>query len=219
MSERKEKKSERLEVRLPYSKKQAFVEACEQQSDTPSNAIRRFINSYIRRSDNDALGHWAGSLKRRWFPVTALTAALLGVMSLAYWQLNNASETDSFSHEALYKSYDSNNNDVIDIGEISVQDNEKQLFEILDFNGDDVIDRDEFLAKGDAAWMYKKSDPEIDEENNSVTTQTDGAINYIQYDLTNKDDPYIAVWVNNVDNEPTSFRADKILFKNRPAEN
>ncbi len=219
MSERKEKKSERLEVRLPYSKKQAFVEACEQQSDTPSNAIRRFISSYIRRSDNDTLGHWAGSVKRKLLPVGAMTVAAIGVMSLAYWQLGGGPQTDAIEHEALYKSYDINGNDVIDIGEITSQDNEKQLFEVLDLNGDNAIDRDEFIAEGDVAWMYKKNDPQLDDENNSVVTETEGTIHYIQYDLSNKDNPYIAVWVNNVDNEQRSFRADKVLFKNRPAEN
>jgi len=37
-----EKKSERLEVRLGYEEKQDFTEACENQGDTPSGAIRRF---------------------------------------------------------------------------------------------------------------------------------------------------------------------------------
>ena len=42
-----EKKTERLDVRLSHEKKQAFSEACENQGDTPSTAVRRFINSYI----------------------------------------------------------------------------------------------------------------------------------------------------------------------------
>ena len=51
----REKKSERFEVRLPFSKKQGFVKACEDQGDTPSNAVRRFIDSYIRRADADEM--------------------------------------------------------------------------------------------------------------------------------------------------------------------
>jgi len=42
-----EKKSERLEVRLGYEEKQTFTEACENQGDTPSGAVRRFINGYV----------------------------------------------------------------------------------------------------------------------------------------------------------------------------
>ena len=50
-----EKKSERLEVRLGYREKGAFVEACEMQGDTPSGAVRRFISGYVRRADGDIL--------------------------------------------------------------------------------------------------------------------------------------------------------------------
>ena len=47
---RKEKKSEMIEVRIPYSKKQAFMKACEEEGITASHAIRTFIDVYLKRS-------------------------------------------------------------------------------------------------------------------------------------------------------------------------
>jgi len=51
MSEKRpEKKSETLEVRLPHSKKEAFMEACERDGITASHAMRSFIDAYLKRS-------------------------------------------------------------------------------------------------------------------------------------------------------------------------
>lgn len=47
---RKEKKSEMIEVRIPHSKKQAFMKACEDEGITASHAIRTFIDAYLKRS-------------------------------------------------------------------------------------------------------------------------------------------------------------------------
>ncbi|MEL8055524.1 MAG: energy transducer TonB [Pseudomonadota bacterium] len=47
---RKEKKSEMIEVRIPHSKKQAFMKACEEEGITASHAIRTFIDAYLKRS-------------------------------------------------------------------------------------------------------------------------------------------------------------------------
>jgi len=48
-----EKKTERLDIRVSHQKKQAFTQACEDQGDTPSHAVRRFITTYIRRANRD----------------------------------------------------------------------------------------------------------------------------------------------------------------------
>ncbi|THD79353.1 MAG: hypothetical protein E7812_09780 [Phenylobacterium sp.] len=41
------KKSESLEVRLPYAAKQAFMAACEKDGRTASEAVRAFIEAEI----------------------------------------------------------------------------------------------------------------------------------------------------------------------------
>ena len=48
-----EKKSERMEIRLGHLEKQGFIEACHTQGDTPSEAMRRFIEGYTRRANSD----------------------------------------------------------------------------------------------------------------------------------------------------------------------
>lgn len=48
-----EKKSERMEIRLGHLEKQGFLEACHTQGDTPSEALRRFIEGYTRRANSD----------------------------------------------------------------------------------------------------------------------------------------------------------------------
>ena len=58
-----EKKSERLDIRVSHKKKMEFAEACADQGDTPSNAIRRFITSYIRRAKNDDLKAFLQKMK------------------------------------------------------------------------------------------------------------------------------------------------------------
>ena len=80
-----EKKSERLEVRLGYQEKQTFTEACENQGDTPSGAVRRFINGYVRRSDEDVLSSaWRGAARRRaWKPVAFL--AIFVAIAAMFW--------------------------------------------------------------------------------------------------------------------------------------
>lgn len=87
MPQKSEKKSERLEIRLPFSKKADFLKACEQQSDTPSNVVRRFINSYIRRSNADEFKFTHKVLGRRLFrPVTA--SALMGLLVAGFWLIS-----------------------------------------------------------------------------------------------------------------------------------
>lgn len=96
-----EKKSERLEVRLGYQEKQTFTEACENQGDTPSGAVRRFINGYVRRSDADVLSSaWRGAAKRRgWKPVmfVAIFAAVVGAFMWLVEQKPFVSDDTIFS--------------------------------------------------------------------------------------------------------------------------
>nr|WP_070960537.1 energy transducer TonB [Hyphomonas sp. Mor2] len=49
-TERPEKKTEMIEVRLPHSKKEAFKRACEEEGITVSHAVRTFIDAYLRRA-------------------------------------------------------------------------------------------------------------------------------------------------------------------------
>ena len=46
----KEKKSETLEIRLSYAKKNAFMAQCAKDNETASHVLRRFIETYVVRA-------------------------------------------------------------------------------------------------------------------------------------------------------------------------
>ena len=55
MTKRPEKKSETIEVRVSYSEKLAFMEACKQAGTTASHAIRSYIDDFLHPKPEDSL--------------------------------------------------------------------------------------------------------------------------------------------------------------------
>lgn len=91
MSERrKEKKSEMIEVRIPHSKKQAFMKACDEEGITASHAIRTFIDAYLKRSRRMKVKQVAQELSMTLIrnpikttgSIGAVTAALIAAFTL-----------------------------------------------------------------------------------------------------------------------------------------
>jgi len=124
---KKEKHSDRFEIRLAHTKKKAFIEACENQSDTPSSAVRRFIDSYIRRSKLDAFSFsfrlFRQKIARHWFPISALCVAIISVPILGSYGLkHHGIATTEEIRLALFNVYDSNANGLLELGEISERD-------------------------------------------------------------------------------------------------
>ncbi len=62
-NQRREKKSETIEVRVSHSEKQAFMEVCEAEGTTASSSIRSYIDRVLNPTTNkDHLDRWfAGS--------------------------------------------------------------------------------------------------------------------------------------------------------------
>ena len=110
-----EKKSERLEVRLGYEEKQTFTEACENQGGTPSGAVRRFINGYVRRSDEDVLSSaWRGAAKRRgWKP--AVFVGVFAAIGAVFWGLSN--RVPVVTDDAIFSARDINVNGELEYAE------------------------------------------------------------------------------------------------------
>lgn len=160
-----ERHNDRFEIRLPYTKKQDFIKACEDQSDTPSASIRRFINSYIRRANADNLAFKAmpiaGFFKRK---------ALMGVAAIAL--IGSAifavpKGIDSYTNHKnertrlnLFATYDANNDGLIALGEITQDD--VSLHRVLDVDNELGISKDEFQTSGKMFWTHKLNpdDPE-----------------------------------------------------------
>ncbi|WP_296596333.1 EF-hand domain-containing protein [Phenylobacterium sp.] len=69
------KKSESLEIRIPYAAKIAFMDRCQREGRTASEAVRAFIDRQIEAP--------AASSRRRWrIAAGAMIAAALGAVAL-----------------------------------------------------------------------------------------------------------------------------------------
>ena len=82
----KEKKSEGLDVRLPYSVKKRFMAATKARGETASAAVRRFIEEYISETEaalsKPPLKEVAMTAQRNPLKTLAIAGTALGAMSL-----------------------------------------------------------------------------------------------------------------------------------------
>jgi hypothetical protein len=146
-----EKKTERLDVRISHEKKKAFVEACENQGDIPSNAIRRFISTYIRREQRDEM---AAAIRFSPWKRYMGYFAIGGIMTLGAIGIWSAVETQRSTARAhdIFAGYDKNRNNVIDLGEIAP--NDYHLHRVLNIDGVDGISPSEFRVNGRMMWQF-----------------------------------------------------------------
>lgn len=154
------KKSERLEVRLGYEEKQTFTEACENQGDTPSGAVRRFINGYVRRSDEDVLSSaWRGAVKRRGLKPIAFLA-VFGVIAAVFWGLSNHFPT--MRDDRIFSVRDINGNGELEYAEHglgpALDGSPNGVPRVLDLDGAGTISRKEFIAKGRMVYAVESKD-------------------------------------------------------------
>ena len=160
-----ERNNDRFEIRLPYTKKQAFIKACDDQSDTPSASLRRFIDSYIRRANADNLSFkalpFAGFFKRKaLMGVAAIALIGLGLFAVPKGVNNYANYKTEQARLELFASYDTDNSGLITLGEIS--ENDVSLHRVLDVDNTHGISKDEFQTSGKMFWTHKLNpdDPE-----------------------------------------------------------
>lgn len=198
-----EKKSERLEIRLSHSKKQSFNQACESQGDTPSGAVRRFIDGYIRRADQDAFKDGLRALgrigRRQWVPIGVVASLLLIGGYFTGQALRPSSidgpivtaSTDEFPpiNYALFAVYDKNANGVLDLGEIA--DNDAHLHRVLNLDGEAGISPAEFYAKAKMQWSFVKpgtvKTDEDDVGSPTASVKQDGDATLVEFDLSDPD--------------------------------
>ena len=211
-----EKKSERIEIRVSHSKKQAFNQACETSGDTTSSALRRFIDSYIRRADGDAFADGFRAMgrmaKRRWFPLSTVAALLLVGGYFTGQALKPTPQdgpivtasTDDFPpiDYALFAAYDKNANGVLDLGEVA--ENDEHLHRVLNLDGEAGISPAEFYTTGDMDWNFIQKGSTViaegaftDEGEHIPTTMTKQAKGelprIVVFDLTDASAPSIQV--------------------------
>jgi len=186
-----EKKSERFEVRLPFSKKQAFVEACEEQGDTPSEAVRRFIHTYLRRAREDNMGMARRSLRHKarqhWAYGTAgimaiAVVSIIGPQGCAHLDAQRTLE----AKQALFVNYDKNGDAVLTRGEVAQ--NDKALHDVLDIDDSGDIAFDEFFVEG----RMQISQSNSSEKPNLARDFKSRKL--VVFNLNNTQSPVLSVW-------------------------
>jgi len=205
-----EKKSERFEIRLPFSKKQAFVEACEAQGDTPSEALRRFIHTYLRRSEEDSLGPARRRLryKARQNWVFGLSGVLaIGAMSIAGPQgcASIKAQKIESQRQALFAAYDKDGSGALERGEVTS--NDKALHDVLDIDDSGGISLKEFLPKGRMQVALLGPDPKKDGSKPLDNRKL------VMFDLNDRDKPVLSSWSVNDSNGAVTDKMDRIIYR------
>ncbi|WOR14091.1 hypothetical protein RYZ27_09960 [Hyphomonas sp. FCG-A18] len=159
-----EKKSERFEIRLSHTDKQAFQAACDEVGETPSNVIRRFIQRYIRRADADRL-------REGWHALRAMAGRNVGKLSVAgiiicfgFASVATFLLRDNVAHKpvngatlqelALFTEYDRDHDGVLRRGEIRSDD--APIFRVLDVDGSGTINLAEFVSRASMVYVDLK---------------------------------------------------------------
>ena len=164
---RREKKSESLDIRLPYQQKQDFMAATTEQGETASQALRRFIATYIEDArlaeQTSTVQEITMTLARHRFKTLATAAgAALGVFSIAALP----SAADSTAFEKL----DKNSDGLITEGEI-LEGHDADIIAQLDTDGSGGVSQAELEAAGNRIEILETEDV-ADENGETVTKKT-----------------------------------------------
>jgi hypothetical protein len=166
MTKRPEKKSETIEVRVSYSEKLAFMEACKNTGTTASHAIRGYIGDFLNpKSTADNMG--SDTIASRSRVVLLLGAGIIilsAIVAVSMWNQQGAgasenSSGDLTSHIAssppashpVIAYFDANNDGVIGSEDMAFMnaanaDALERLIQIGDKNADDRLDHQEMVA-------------------------------------------------------------------------
>lgn len=140
MSDKKrEKKSESLEVRLPWSVKRAFMRETKRNGETASDAVRRFIDQYLEEA---AQAQKPTPLSEITMTVAKNPRKTLAMTLSAAATAFTIAALPSAADESGFDVLDKNKNGVIEAEDIG--EGADVLFSVLDKNGDNQITRDEF---------------------------------------------------------------------------
>lgn len=101
------KKSESLEIRLPYPTKQAFMARCQAEGVTASEALRGFIDRQIEPAQPRIRPPGRPLSKRAHWIAGALVAAAVGAVAVPSLAL------PALSHAASFEQLDTNHDGVL----------------------------------------------------------------------------------------------------------
>lgn len=127
--DRKEKNSERIEIRLPYTAKNRFLEACRRAGDTPSQVLRSAITAYSDTIEAAERQQLKQDLKMKLINNPLKAASMLAASAATALFLVTA---PSAADDSLFDTFDHNND-----GELTKIDLPKEISTILN-----ALDRD-----------------------------------------------------------------------------
>jgi hypothetical protein len=105
------KKSESLEIRIPYDAKQAFMARCQQQGRSASEALRAYIEREIAPARPP-------TLRRGRLAIGALIAAAVGAVALpSLAHQTNAGPAADLLRRAAFARLDANQDGVLTLNE------------------------------------------------------------------------------------------------------
>lgn len=164
---RREKKSESLDIRLPYQQKQDFMAATKQRGENASEALRRYIANYIEEARLAEQPHPVQEItmtlaRHRFKSIATAAGAAIGVFSVT--ALPSAADPTAF--EAL----DKNKDGVLTEGEIAPG-YDADIIKKLDTDGSGGVSQAELEAAGNHI-VIEDSSTESEEDGQEVTRKT-----------------------------------------------
>jgi len=152
--------------------------------------VRRFINGYVRRSDEDVLSSaWRGAAKRRaWKPVVFV--GVFAAIAAVFWGLSQ--RTPMFSDDEIFSARDMNGDGVLTPTELELPvkygGNPHGLMRVLDIDGSGELTKDEFIHKGKMVFMVRP-------ENNAPVRKEDMPVTMtvVEFNFA-KNNPHLATY-------------------------
>lgn len=159
-TDRREKLSERMEIRLPYSDKRRFLDACRKAGDVPSDVLRTALRDYVARvetADHLSLAEDL-SMKLVRNPLKSLGMAFASTVAAIGFAAQ-----PSLADDLLFESYDRNEDGELAEGEVG-----RDIIELLDRDRSAAIDPSEFqpvtLFRETADIVHTRPNGEPDRE-------------------------------------------------------
>jgi hypothetical protein len=149
---RREKKSETIEIRLPYSQKQAFMEACREQGVTASDTLRRLIAQELEAASPPEKARRTFTMTIKDNPLKAAAGAAGAALTAALF-----GGGVSMAEDQVFSSYDRNADGVITYGEFAGLTQPRapagsfgheRIFEVMDQDGSQSLGPREFEGEG-----------------------------------------------------------------------
>ncbi|MEM1087348.1 MAG: hypothetical protein AAGH90_06435 [Pseudomonadota bacterium] len=169
---KRNKKSETLDIRLPHEQKQAFMSAVRSNSETASEAIRRFIADYVSKAEATEHPNPVQELtmtlnKHRVKTLATAVTAACGLSLIAALPTAAASPFDKL---------DKNKDGILTEGEI-LEGHDADIIAKLDTDGSGGVSREELEAAG-SRIVIKSSGETIGENGEKATTRSIKVLNF-----------------------------------------